>query len=65
MLLEMAQLGFGWAPIPRWLVERFGGGQLVELKARGWPRSVAVDALWSRHHPPGPAGSWLLGKMLE
>jgi hypothetical protein len=26
---------------------------------------VAVDALWSRHHAPGPAGSWLLGKMLE
>jgi len=65
MLMGMAQLGFGWAPLPRWLVERFDAGQLVELKARGWPRSVAVDALWSRHHPPGPAGSWLLGKMLE
>jgi DNA-binding transcriptional LysR family regulator len=65
MLMEMAQLGFGWAPLPRWLVERFDGGQLVELKARSWPRSVAVDALWSRHHPPGPAGGWLLGKMLE
>ena len=24
MLLEMAQGGFGWAPLPRWLVERFG-----------------------------------------
>ncbi|MBH3369312.1 LysR family transcriptional regulator [Pseudomonas carnis] len=65
MLMEMAQLGFGWAPIPRWLVERFGGNQLVELKVRSWPRSVAVDALWSRHQPPGPAGSWLLSKMLE
>lgn len=65
MLLEMAQGGFGWAPLPRWLVERFGGGHLQELKARGWPRSVAVDALWSRQHPPGPAGSWLLQKMLE
>ena len=65
MLMEMAQLGFGCAPIPRWLVERFGGGQLVELKARSWPRSVAVDALWSRQHSPGPAGSWLLGKMLD
>ncbi|AZF01528.1 LysR family transcriptional regulator [Pseudomonas orientalis] len=65
MLMEMAQLGFGWAPIPRWLVERFGGEQLVELKVRGWPRSVAVDALWSRQQPPGPAGSWLLAKMLE
>ena len=65
MLMEMAQLGFGWTPLPRWLVERFARGQLVELKARSWPRFVAVDALWSRHHPPGPAGSWLLGKMLE
>ena len=65
MLLEMAQGGFGWAPLPRWLVERFGAGSLHELDARGWPRQVAVDALWSRLHPPGPAGSWLLGQMLE
>ncbi|AKA23077.1 LysR family transcriptional regulator [Pseudomonas chlororaphis] len=65
MLLEMAQGGFGWAPLPRWLVERFGGDSLVQLDARGWPREVSVDALWSRLHPPGPAGSWLLGQMLE
>ncbi|MFC6338443.1 LysR family transcriptional regulator [Pseudomonas sp. CCM 7891] len=65
MLMEMAQLGFGWAPLPCWLVERFGAGTLHPLKVRGWPRSVAVDALWSRQHPPGPAGSWLLEKMLE
>jgi hypothetical protein len=37
----------------------------VELNMRGWPKAVCVDALWSRLHPPGPAGSWLLGKMLE
>ena len=65
MLLEMAQGGFGWAPLPRWLVERFGPGTLQELPVRGWPKTVSVDALWSRLHPPGPAGSWLLGKMLE
>lgn len=65
MLLEMAQGGFGWAPLPRWLVERFGRGTLQELPVRGWPKTVSVDALWSRLHPPGPAGSWLLGKMLE
>ncbi|MCX7080536.1 MAG: LysR family transcriptional regulator [Pseudomonas sp.] len=65
MLLEMAQRGFGWAPLPRWLVGRFGAGSLQELNVRGWPRPMAVDALWSRLHPPGPAGSWLLGKMLE
>jgi DNA-binding transcriptional LysR family regulator len=65
MLLEMAQGGFGWAPLPRWLVERFGPGSLQELQVRGWPKTVYVDALWSRLNPPGPAGSWLLGKMLE
>ena len=65
MLLEMAQGGFGWAPLPRWLVERFGLGSLHQLDVRGWPRTVAVDALWSRLTPPGPAGSWLLGQMLE
>jgi DNA-binding transcriptional LysR family regulator len=65
MLLEMAQGGFGWAPLPRWLVERFGPGTLQELEVRGWPKTVSVDALWSRLNPPGPAGSWLLGKMLE
>lgn len=65
MLLEMAQGGFGWAPLPRWLVARFGPGTLQELHVRGWPKTVSVDALWSRQHPPGPAGSWLLDKMLE
>jgi hypothetical protein len=38
---------------------------LQELQVRGWPKTVYVDALWSRLNPPGPAGSWLLGKMLE
>lgn len=65
MLMEMAQGGFGWAPLPRWLVGRFGAGTLQELQVRGWPKTVSVDALWSRQHPPGPAGSWLLSKMLE
>jgi DNA-binding transcriptional LysR family regulator len=65
MLLEMAQGGFGWAPLPRWLVERFGAGSLQEIQVRGWPKTVSVDVLWSRLNPPGPAGSWLIGKMLE
>jgi len=65
MLMEMAQLGFGWAELPRWLVERFGSTGLVELPVRGWPRLVAVDALWSRQYPPGPAGSWMLAQMLD
>ncbi|MNV74456.1 LysR substrate binding domain protein [compost metagenome] len=65
MLLEMAQGGYGWAPLPRWVVARFGAGTVQELKVRGWPKSVSVHALWSRLHPPGPAGSWLLARILE
>jgi DNA-binding transcriptional LysR family regulator len=65
MLLEMAVLGFGWAAIPRWMVTRFAVGSLSELDARGWPRRVPVDAVWSRQRPLGRAGIWLLQKMLE
>jgi DNA-binding transcriptional LysR family regulator len=64
MLLEMAVLGFGWAELPRWMVEHFAHDRLRELRARGWPRRVRVDAVWSRNRPLGPAGSWLLDAML-
>lgn len=64
MLLEMAVLGFGWAAIPRWMVDHFAVGKLQELHARGWPRRVPVDAVWSRHRPLGRAGTWLLQEML-
>ena len=64
MLLEMALLGFGWAAIPRWMTTRFAPGVLCEVDARGWPRQVQVDAVWSRQLPPGPAGTWLLNEML-
>ncbi|MBW8720567.1 MAG: LysR family transcriptional regulator [Polaromonas sp.] len=64
MLMEMAVLGFGWAAIPRWMVTRFATGKLVELNARGWPRRVPVDAVWSRQRPLGRAGTWLLQEML-
>ncbi len=64
MLLEMAALGFGWAAIPRWMVSRFAPGKLLELQARGWPKRVTVDIVWSRKKPLGQAGSWLLDQML-
>ena len=64
MLLEMAVLGFGWAAIPRWMVSRFADDSLQELAARGWPRRVPVDAVWSRQRALGRAGTWLLQEML-
>ncbi|MDO3508653.1 LysR family transcriptional regulator [Ralstonia pseudosolanacearum] len=64
MLLEMAALGYGWTELPRWMVERFAADRLHEVRARGWPRRVPVDAVWSRKRPLGKAGAWLLETML-
>ena len=64
MLLEMAVLGFGWAAVPRWMVNHFALDKLHELDARGWPRRVPVDVVWSRQRPLGQAGTWLLQAML-
>lgn len=65
MLMELAQLGLGWAALPRWLADRFAGSTLQELRVRGWPKTVHVDALWLRRGRPGPATSWLLQEMLR
>lgn len=59
MLMELAQFGFGWAGLPRWLVQRYDGGRLKELRANGWPKRVALDLLSARRRPLGPAGQWL------
>lgn len=64
MLLEMAVLGFGWTELPRWLVDHFAADRLHEVRARGWPRLVPVDAVWSRNRTLGQAGAWLLETML-
>lgn len=65
MLLEMAEQGFGWAVLPHWLVKQYGQQRLTELKIRGWPKLISVDAVWSKLTPPGPAGFWLLDRLLE
>jgi DNA-binding transcriptional LysR family regulator len=65
MMLEMTTMGFGWAALPKWMVTRFANDRLAPLKARGWPRHVRVDAVWSRQRTLGPAGGWLLETMLE
>ncbi|WP_159974100.1 LysR family transcriptional regulator [Pseudomonas sp. 8Z] len=65
MLLEMARLGFGWAELPRQLVDTFGFDSLHELPCNGWPRRVTVDAVWSRQRELGPIAAWLLGRLLE
>ena len=64
LLLEMTELGFGWAELPRWLAQRFARDGLCELQLRGWPKTVRVDAVWSRHHGLGQAGGWLLDTLL-
>lgn len=63
LLLEMAEQGFGWSILPRWLVEQFGHQVLKELPVPGWPQHIAVDVVWSRRNPPGPAGRWMIDKL--
>lgn len=65
MLLEMTGYGFGWAELPRGVVAQFGRGNLAELKLRGWPRPISMDAVWSKPAPPGAAGLWLLERLLQ
>lgn len=65
MLVEMAALGFGWAELPVWLAERYGGKQLAPLPVAGWPRPIQVHAVWSQQRPLGRAGAWLLARLLE
>ncbi|WP_019937871.1 LysR family transcriptional regulator [Bordetella sp. FB-8] len=65
MLLEMTGYGFGWAELPRGMVAQFSRGNLAELRLRGWPRPISMDAAWSKPKPPGPAGLWLLERLLQ
>lgn len=65
MLLEMTGYGFGWAELPRGMVAQFSRANLVELKLRGWPRPISMDAVWSKPTPPGPAGLWLLERLQQ
>ncbi|WP_075180520.1 LysR family transcriptional regulator [Pantoea sp. 1.19] len=64
LLLEMAEQGFGWTILPRWMVEQFGHQLLTELRVPGWPQRIAVDAVWSTRTPPGPAGRWILDRLI-
>ncbi|MFP9231176.1 LysR family transcriptional regulator [Pectobacterium cacticida] len=65
MLLEMAQQGHGWSILPRWLVVQYDQNKLVELPVAGWPQWIDVDIVWSKPHPPGPAGLWMIDHLLE
>lgn len=64
LLLEMAALGCGWTALPRQLVADYGRERLQELTLDGWPRYVAVDAVWSRASKLGPVAAWLLERLL-
>ncbi|MEG3134938.1 LysR family transcriptional regulator [Rouxiella sp. T17] len=65
MLLEMAEQGFGWSILPRWLVAQFGHHKLVELALRGWPKMISIDVAWSKSNQPGPAGRWFIDSLLD
>lgn len=64
MLLEMAVLGFGWAALPSWMVQRYASGKLHTLPVPGWPTSLRIDAIWHGERALGAAGAWLLARVL-
>ena len=65
ILLEMTELGFGWAELPRWIVKRFGAADLKQLQVNGWPKNIQVHLIWSRERGLGQAGSWLCNTFLS
>lgn len=65
MLLEMAVLGFGWAALPTWMVQRYAVDKLHALNVPGWPKSVGIDAIWHAQRGVGAAGAWLLASVLK
>ncbi|AUX71994.1 LysR family transcriptional regulator [Erwinia pyrifoliae] len=64
LLLEMAEQGFGWSILPRWLTAQFGHQLLRELPVAGWPQHIQVDVISSRCSPPGPAGQWMIDRLI-
>lgn len=64
ILLDLAVLGFGWAVLPRWLVDTYAADKLVELKLPGWPRHQSLEVIWSRQRMLGPAGHWMREALL-
>lgn len=65
ILLDLAVLGFGWAVLPRWLVDNYAADRLVQLAVPGWPRQQAIELIWSRQRPLGPAANWLREALLK
>ncbi len=53
MLMEMAVQGFGWAILPHWMVEQYSDKKLVALPIAGWPKTISIDAVWSKKKPAG------------
>lgn len=65
----MLLAGMGWGNMPLHMVASdMEAGRLVELKMKRWPRhvrraTIATVLVHRLDNPPGPAGTWLLGRL--
>ncbi|OEC91457.1 LysR family transcriptional regulator [Acinetobacter sp. YK3] len=63
-LIDMVELGFGWAILPTNFVELYGSKQIRQLKVNGWPQAHKLDLIWSKVNPLGVVGKWALEQLL-
>lgn len=67
----MLLAGMGWGNMPVHMVSSdLEAGRLVELEIARWPKhvrrpTIATVMVHRQDRPPGPAGSWLLGQLVQ
>jgi DNA-binding transcriptional LysR family regulator len=60
--------GVGWGSLPAWMVDDdLAAGRLAAVQVPGLPEidAVPVQAFHDAGHRPGPAMSWLIGRLAE
>ena len=58
--------GLGWARVPSHQIQPdLANGSLLRLHTKRWPNGIAIPlhTIYRLDDPPGPAGTWLLGRL--
>ena len=67
--LAFLRAGFGFGGLPLHVVERdLASGALVQISAEDSPscgHAIEMSALYRMDSPPGPAGRWLIDRLMQ